>query len=66
MHGLLGRGIGPLVADLTEPASSPSRGDANVQWKLENDDGKSVATGMYIVTIDTGDEVVTRKIMVIK
>jgi len=31
-----------------------------------NDDGKTVATGMYIVTIDTGDEVITRKIMVIK
>ena len=55
--------FGGLVADLT--GSSESR-DANVQWDLKNDDGKTVATGMYIVTIDTGDEVVTRKIMVIK
>ncbi|MCK4409162.1 MAG: T9SS type A sorting domain-containing protein, partial [Candidatus Eisenbacteria sp.] len=54
--------FGGLVKDLTFTAS---RGE-NVEWNLENDDGKTVASGMYIVTIDTGDEVVTRKIMVIK
>ena len=54
--------FGGLVADLT-----PGGGrDENVQWDLTNDDGKTVASGMYIVTIDTGDEIVTRKIMVIK
>ena len=55
--------FGVLVADLT--ASEEAR-DADVQWDLKNDDGKDVASGMYIVTIDTGDKVVTRKIMVIK
>jgi hypothetical protein len=51
--------FGILVAELTGV-----RGD--VAWDLTNDEGKTVASGMYIVTIDTGDEVVTRKIMVIK
>ena len=55
--------FGGLVAELT--ASTGTR-DEDVQWDLTNDDGKTVASGMYIVTIDTGDEVVTRKIMVIK
>jgi len=55
--------FGGLVAELT--AASGAR-DEDVQWDLKNDDGKTVASGMYIVTIDTGDEVVTRKIMVIK
>jgi hypothetical protein len=55
--------FGVLVADLT--ASEAVR-DTDVQWDLTNDDGKDVASGMYIVTIDTGDKVVTRKIMVIK
>jgi hypothetical protein len=54
--------FGGLVADLTAEGSR----DLDVQWDLKNDDGKTVASGMYIVTIDTGDEVVTRKIMVIK
>jgi len=40
--------------------------DSDVVWDLMNDDGKLVATGMYIVTIEADDEVVTRKIMVIK
>jgi len=40
--------------------------DSDVTWDLMNDDGKLVATGMYIVTIEADDEVVTRKIMVIK
>ena len=56
--------FGVLVADLT--SESTSERDTEVQWDLNNDDGKAVASGMYIVTIDTGDEVVTRKIMVIK
>ena len=54
--------FGGLVADLTPGAAR----DTNVPWDLTNDDGKNVASGMYIVTIDTGGEVVTRKIMVIK
>ncbi len=54
---------GVLVADLTPQAAGRN---TEVQWDLNNDDGKAVASGMYIVTIDTGDEVVTRKIMVIK
>ena len=54
---------GTLVAELTGEAAA--RG-TDIQWDLKNDDGKTVASGMYIVTIDTGDEVVTRKIMVIK
>jgi len=54
---------GTLVAELTSEAAA--RG-TDIQWDLKNDDGKTVASGMYIVTIDTGDEVVTRKIMVIK
>ncbi|MBD3347753.1 MAG: T9SS type A sorting domain-containing protein [Candidatus Eisenbacteria bacterium] len=56
--------FGMLVAELTE--DSGSRDSHLHQWDLKNDDGKAVASGMYIVTIDTGDEVVTRKIMVIK
>ncbi len=55
--------FGVLVADLTVQATGRN---TDVQWDLNNDDGKAVASGMYIVTIDTGDEVVTRKIMVIK
>jgi hypothetical protein len=55
--------LGGLVRDLSSEVASR---DADVNWDLENDDGKVVASGMYIVTIDTGDEVVTRKIMVIK
>jgi hypothetical protein len=55
--------FGALVADLTADSSERS---TDVQWDLKNDDGASVASGMYIVTIDTGDEVFTRKIMVIK
>lgn len=55
--------FGALVADLTTASGERS---TDVQWDLKNDDGKSVASGMYIVTIDTGDEVFTRKIMVIK
>jgi hypothetical protein len=54
---------GTLVAELTGEAAA--RG-TDIQWDLKNDDGKTVASGMYLVTIDTGDEVVTRKIMVIK
>lgn len=55
--------FGALVADLTAASGERS---TDVPWDLKNDDGKSVASGMYIVTIDTGDEVFTRKIMVIK
>ncbi len=54
---------GVLVAELTGEAAE--RG-TDIQWDLKNDDGKTVASGMYLVTIDTGDEVVTRQIMVIK
>jgi uncharacterized membrane protein len=52
--------FGGLVTELT----AESRGE--MYWDFTNDDGKTVASGMYIVTIDTGDEVITRKIMVIK
>jgi len=52
--------FGGLVTEL----SSEARGE--MAWDFKNDDGKTVASGMYIVTIDTGDEVITRKIMVIK
>jgi hypothetical protein len=55
--------FGALVADLTPGTASRN---TDIPWDLKNDDGKTVASGMYIVTIDTGDEVVTRKIMVIK
>jgi hypothetical protein len=54
---------GRLVKDLSSEAQS-SRGD--VEWHLDNDDGKDIASGMYIVTIDMGEEVVTKKIMVIR
>jgi len=56
--------FGVLVADLV--GEEDAERDTDVQWDLTNDDGKDVASGMYIVTIDTGDKVVTRKIMVIK
>jgi len=56
--------FGMLVADLL--GGEEADRDTDVQWDLTNDDGKTVASGMYIVTIDTGDKVVTRKIMVIK
>jgi hypothetical protein len=55
--------LGSLVADIT-PAAGDSR--ENVVWRLENDDGREVASGMYVVTIDSGERVVTRKIMVIR
>jgi hypothetical protein len=58
--------FGGLVADDLTTRGMTARDGQTVQWDLENDDGKSVATGMYLVTIDTGDEVITRKIMVIK
>jgi hypothetical protein len=54
--------FGGLVTELTAEGSS----DVDVRWDLKNDDDRTVASGMYVVTIDTGDEVVTRKIMVIK
>ncbi len=50
---------------VTEVALNGAR-DSDVTWDLMNDDGKLVATGMYIVTIEADDEVATRKIMVIK
>ena len=56
--------FGAVVADLTP--TEGQRGDTDIQWDLTNDDGKAVASGMYIVTIDNGDEVTTRKIMVIR
>ncbi len=56
--------FGVLVADLV--GEEDAERNTDVQWDLTNDDGKDVASGMYIVTIDTGDKVVTRKIMVIK
>ncbi len=53
---------GLVVSELPQAARS-----GDWLWSpLENDDGKAVASGMYIVTIDTGDEMVTRKIMVIR
>lgn len=57
--------FGVLVRDLVGGEETQSR-DRDEHWDLKNDDGKDVASGMYIVTIDTGDKVVTRKIMVIK
>jgi len=59
--------FGNLVTTIN--AGSESRdGATDPVWEdpLENDDGKQVASGMYIVTIDDGDEVETRKIMVIR
>ncbi len=50
---------------VTELTSGSGR-DTDVVWNLKNDKDKTVASGMYIVTIDIGDEVVTRKIMVIR
>jgi uncharacterized membrane protein len=57
--------LGVLVRDLIGSEDTPSR-IVDTVWDLKNDDGKDVASGMYIVTIDTGDKVVTRKIMVIR
>jgi hypothetical protein len=55
---------GVLVRDFT--GGSEATRTRDVLWDVKNDDGKDVASGMYIVTIDTGDKVVTRKIMVIR
>jgi uncharacterized membrane protein len=55
---------GVLVRDLV--GGDEETRDADVVWDLQNDEEKDVASGMYIVTIDTGDKVVTRKIMVIR
>jgi hypothetical protein len=52
-----------LVRDLTDDVAE---GAGEVMWDLENDDGKEVASGMYLVTIDDGDEVKTQRIMIIK
>jgi uncharacterized membrane protein len=57
--------FGGLVAGL-DVVTDDRDGNKKAEWDLENDDGKSVASGMYIVTIDTGDEIITRKIMVIR
>jgi hypothetical protein len=54
---------GRLVRDLSSEARA-GRGD--VEWHLKNDDGKDIASGMYIVTIDMGDKVETKKVMVIR
>ncbi|MCK4510709.1 T9SS type A sorting domain-containing protein, partial [bacterium] len=56
--------FGGLVAEVELPGGGARASE--VTWDLENDDGKLVATGMYVVTIEADDEVVTRKIMVIK
>ncbi len=59
--------FGALVADLTADVSEErDMHMQDVQWDLKNDDGKTVASGMYIVSIDTGSEVLTRKVMVIR
>jgi len=55
---------GVLVRDLVS-GEEPTR-NVDVVWDLQNDDGKDVTSGVYIVTIDVGDKVVTRKIMVIR
>ena len=52
-----------LVRDLTDDVVE---GAGEVEWDLENDDGKEVASGMYLVTVDDGDDVVTLRIMIIK
>ena len=52
-----------LVRDLTDDVDEKS---GEVVWDIENDDGKVVASGMYLLTIDDGDDVVTERIMVIK
>lgn len=53
-----------LVRDLTDDVEA---GAGEVVWyPLENDDGKEVASGMYLVTIDDGDDVATLRIMIIK
>jgi uncharacterized membrane protein len=59
--------FGNLVTTLNGGEESRN-GTEDAVWEdpLENDDGKEVASGMYIVTIDDGDEVETRKIMVIR
>jgi hypothetical protein len=59
--------FGNLVTTLNgEEESRNGTEDAVWEDPLENDDGKQVASGMYIVTIDDGDDVETRKIMVIR
>ncbi|MBN2564759.1 MAG: hypothetical protein JXB46_03530 [Candidatus Eisenbacteria bacterium] len=63
--------FGGLVIDLSPDSGSDAGRNGcedEVQWAepFANEDGKSVASGMYIVTIDTGKEVLTRKIMIIK
>ncbi len=52
-------------AKVAEIGSSGGR-HTELVWDLTNDDGKSVTSGMYVVTVDTGDKVTTRKIMVIR
>jgi hypothetical protein len=59
--------FGNLVTTLNGGEESRN-GTTDPVWEdpLNNDDGKQVSSGMYIVTIDDGDEVETRKIMVIR
>ena len=46
---------------------SKSSGDARYQWDVKNDDGRELASGIYIAVIKSGNgEIVTRKIMVVR
>ena len=57
---LKGRRVATLVDDV-QPA-----GDHSVVWNGREDSGRQAASGMYFVTLQSGDRVVTRKIALLK
>ncbi len=57
IYSLTGTPVRTLVPD-----ASASR----IEWRLDNDDGALVASGVYLLLIQFGDARVTRKLMVLR
>ena len=56
--------LGNVVNNLVN--RNQRRGSKSVQWNATNDQGQPVSTGLYIYTIQTGDFIQTKKMLLLK
>ena len=61
IYNALGQQVRTLVAGKLQPV-----GNYNVDWDGHNDDGSRVASGLYVYQLRAGDQVQTKKMMVLQ
>jgi flagellar hook assembly protein FlgD len=60
IHNMLGQKVRTLVDE------AHATGDYQVEWNGQNDVGEKVASGVYFYRLSTGNEVQTKKMLMMK